>query len=71
MNLWRRDFPTWLAGVTAALCIVAPAGLWIAFSVKAGRLLEFPGSVTGFIASASTLALGFLALDNKLNPPPP
>lgn len=50
------------AGSTVLLCIVVPAVLWTVFSVKAGKMEEFPGSLTGFMAAANAITLGLLGL---------
>jgi hypothetical protein len=58
----NRTFTEVLVMVTVFLCIVVPSLLWTFYSVKAGHLVEFPGSLTGFMAAANTITLGLLGL---------
>jgi len=46
-----------IALVVVMTCIVMPALIWFELSAFSGHLLEMPGSITGFMAAAGTLAV--------------
>ena len=60
--LKNRSFVEVLAFSTVLFCIWAPACLWVYYSIREGKLVDFPGSLTGFMAAANTITLGLLGL---------
>ena len=54
-----------IAFLTVVVCIVLPGLTWCLLSLIAVKLLDFPGSLTGFMAAASSLALAMFAFNKR------
>ena len=56
------------------ICIAVPTGVWAVLSLHDRKILEIPGSVTGFFLPAVTAALAAKVSqrfgENQSNPPP-
>ena len=54
-----------IAVATIPLLLLVPLFVWAWLSLKSGAMAEFPGTVTGFVASALTPMLTFLHLNKR------
>lgn len=59
-----------IALTTLGLTIWLPAVLWMIFSVQAGRLVDLPAGLIGFVGPACAAAVGFLVLPQFASKPP-
>lgn len=45
--------------------LLVPLVVWTVLSIQRGQMLEFPGTVTGFVAAGTTPLLGYLHLNKR------
>lgn len=58
----KRTFIEVMALSLLLCCVWTPAVLWTVYSIREGKLAEFPASYTGFMGAASGLTLGILGI---------
>ena len=49
----------------AMALILVPVFVWAVLSLRVGQILDFPGTVTGFVAATLTPLLGFLHIQKR------